>query len=208
MTRQVQYHMLFPMTRILFNNTQLTFSINHIKSRQPSVLYFKLHCYDAHIDSDGKPTNEIYTYTSDRWVIGTVYEHRETTFNITEEAMENTAYTQIEVITMGIDSENPLYFTEVMFQEGAFSDYHSPSEVKTSSLIGLHNNTYANLYTSDGEYLQVIRPNREAFHTDKLDKAETTILAPHFPDDEDFDSDIAVFIEAMNQREQTINVLR
>ena len=152
--------------------------------------------------------HEIYTYKSDRWVIGTVFEHRETTFTIPDSVREDCAYTQIEIVTMGVDSENPLYFTEVMFQEDAFSEYHKPSEELETYMITLHNNTYANLYSPNGNYLQVIRPNGEQFHTATLDGAEVTILAPHFESDEDFDDDVAVFIEAMNQREQTINVLR
>ena len=208
MTLQIQYHLKFPVTQVLFTKNQLSFTINHIKSRLPSVVYFKLHCYDTQLDENKKPSHEIYTYTSPRWVIGTVYETRTHTFELTDTVLENTAYTQIELVTMGIDSENPLYFSEVMFQEGEFTYYHNPSEQIIGSIIGFHNNPYANLYTDDGEYLQVIRPNGEALHTDKLDKAQYTILAPHFEDDSDFDDDIAVFIEAMNQREQTIDVLR
>lgn len=209
MTQQIQYHLFFPVTQVLFSKNELSFTINHIKSRVPSVVYFRLHCYDMILDSETrKPSHEIYTFTSPRWVVGTVYETRTHTFTIPDDIVEDTAYTQIELVTMGIDSENPLYFSEVMFQEGVFSEYHSPSEEIKSIPIAFHNNSYANLYTDDGEYLQVIRPNREAFHTDVLDKAQYTILAPHFEDDENFDDDVAVFIEAMNQREQTINVLR
>ena len=201
MTVQVQYHLKFPETQILFDDTQLTFSINHIRSRRPSVLYFILHCYDMEHE-------EIYTYTSDRWVIGTVYEHRHETFELPSDTVEDTAYTQIEIVTMGIDSENPLYFTECMLQEGVWDRYHTPSEVQESLIVAFQSNTYANLYKHDGDYLQVIRPNKEPLHTDKLDKAKYTILAPHFEDDTDFDDDVSVFIEAMNQTEQTINVLR
>lgn len=147
-------------------------------------------------------------YTSDRWVIGTVYEHREDYFELSDEVIEETAYIQLELVCLGIDSENPLYFNEVMLQNGKFSEYHQPSEVQTSTLIKFNNNTYVNLYKDDGDYLQVIRPNREPLKTDSLDKAKVTILAPHFEDDKDFDDDVAVFIEAMNQREQSIDVLR
>ena len=221
MTVQIQYHILFPKTQILFDKNDLTFSIDHIKSRQPSVLYFHLHCFDIDgdlikLDTNGNiidKTSEGYAnghtvYTSPRWVIGTVYEHRENYFEISDEVIEETVYTQIEIVTMGIDSENPLYFNKVMLQEGVFKEYHQPSEVETSMLVGFQNNTYANLYKNDGDYLQVIRPNKEPLHTNILDKAECTILAPHFDDDEGFDDDVAVFIEAMNQREQTIDVLR
>lgn len=221
MSVQIQYHILLPKTQILFEKNDLTFSIDHIKSRIPSVLYFHLHCFDIDgdlikinnngkiIDKNSEGYNNGYTvYTSDRWVIGTVYEHRESYFEISDEIIEETAYTQIEIVTMGIDSENPLYFNKIMLQEGQFDDYHQPSEIETSLLVGFQNNTYANFYKDDGDYLQVIRPQKEALHTNILDKAECTILAPHFDDDIDFDDDVAVFIEAMNQREQTIDVLR
>jgi hypothetical protein len=64
------------------------------------------------------------------------------------------------------------------------------------------------LYTKDGTYLQVIRPNLNDFSTDKLDGAEYTVLAPHFDDEPDVDGHVAVFLECMNQTEQTIDVLR
>lgn len=221
MTVQLQYHIFFPKTQILFEKNDLTFSIGNIRSRRPSVLYFHLHCYD--IDGDlikvdgngniidktsGAYANGHTVYTSDRWVIGTVYEHRQSPIEISKEIIENTVYTQIEIVTMGIDSENPLYFNRVMLQEDEYKEYHQPSEVETSLLVGFNNNTYANLFKSDGDYLQIIRPKKEPIHTNYIDKGELTILAPHFDDDVDFDDDVAVFIEAMNQREQTIDVLR
>lgn len=201
MTTQIQYHILFPKQNILFSRNDLTFSIDHIRSRIPSVVYMNFHCFN-------NDDELIYTYTGDRWVIGTVYEHRECYFELADDIIEDTVYTQIELVCMGIDSENPLYFNKAMLQEGVFKEYHKPSEEQLSVLVGFHNNTFANLYKDDGDYLQVIRPNSESIHTDKLDKGQVTILAPHFDDDKDFDSDVAVFIEAMNQREQTIDVLR
>ena len=197
----VDYHLLLPKITIGFGMNDLTFSINKIRSRKPSVLYFRFHCFNMSEEL-------IYTYNSSRWVIGTVYEHREEEFSLTDEVIEATTYAQIELVLLGVDSENPLYFTEVMLQNGDFKEYHQPSEVATSLPIKFNNNTYANLYKDDGDYLQVIRPNKEPLHTNMLDKSKITILAPHFDDDKDFDDDVAVFIEAMNQREQTIDVLR
>ena len=52
---QIQYHLKFPVTQVLFEKTDLTFSINKIRSRKPSVLYFILHCYDMTLGEDGKP---------------------------------------------------------------------------------------------------------------------------------------------------------
>lgn len=218
---QIQYHILFPRTQSFFRANDVTFSINHIRSRRPSIMEFRFHCFDmqnkeikvdgngAIVDSSSQAySNANIVYTADRWVIGTVYEHREASFDISDDVLEATAYVQIELVTMGVDSENPLYFTEVMLQEEDFSEYHQPREVIESYLVGFNNNLYANLYTDDGEYLQVIRPNKESIHTNMLDKAEVTILAPHFAEEDEYDDDVAVFIEAMNQREQTIDVLR
>ena len=221
MTVQSQYHILLPKIDSQIYQNDLTFSINHIKSRYPSVLYFHLHCFDMDDDLikvDGNGTiidktsqeyaNGTTVFTSDRWVIGTVYEHRESPIELTNEVIEETAYIQIELILMGINSENPLYFNEIMLQNGTFKEYHQPSEVQTSMLVRFDKNCYVNMYSNDGNYLQVIRPNKDELHTDVLNKSKVTILAPHFEDDADFDDDVAVFIEAMNQREQTIDVLR
>ena len=98
-----------------------------------------------------------------------------------------------------------------MLQEGTeYNGYHVPQELDkmNSHTIELPSNLYANLYDKDGNYLQVIRPNKEQFNTNTLNKAQYTILAPHFESVEDVDSHIAVFLEAMNQREQKIDVLR
>ena len=201
MTLQIQYHLLLPKTQALFTTNDLTFSINKIRSRRPSVAYPRLHLFDMSGDL-------IESIDGERWVIGTVYEHRESQFTITDELLSDAVYTQIELVLLGIDSENPLYFTEVMFQEGVFTEYHQPNEEIIDEVIKFNKNTYTNLYKPDGNYVQVIRPNQEEFKTTELSKAEVTILAPHFEDDSDFDDDVAVFIEAMNQREQTIDVLR
>ena len=201
MSVKLEYHLLFPKTHILFTENDLTFSINQIRSRKPSVLYVQLHFFDM----DGEL---IDTLVSDRWVIGTVYEHRECKFTIDDSLIQQTTYTQIEMVLMGIDSENPLYFTEVMLQQGDFEHYHKPSDLITNLPVKLINNMYANLIKDDGDYLQVIRPKMEDFTTTTLTGAEYTILAPHFADDEDFDDDVAVFMELLNQREQTIDVLR
>ena len=198
---ELEYHLKFPKTNIYFNNNELTFSINHIKSRLTSVLYFKLHCYDK------TGTNEIHTYTSPRWVIDTEYKRRSTTFTIPQNKVDATAYTQIELIAIGITSENPLYFTECMLNEGEDIGYHKPSE-QVQMNIGLHTSRYVNLYNPDGNFLQVIRPKGDKLSTNVIDKSTCTVLAPHFHDEEDIDDPINVFMEFINQTEQRIDVLR
>ena len=215
----IEYSLKLPIQNRLFDDNTLTFSINYIKSRRPSVFYFILHCYTSECQLvEGEYTHEILiddkpVYTSDRSVIGTEYTLDNAdyihTFTIPSEKMEEIAYVQLELVTLGIDSENPLYFTELMLQEGdTFDGYHVPSELTNSHTIGLPNNTYANLYDKEDNYLQVIRPNNDGFHTNNIDKSECTILAPHFAIEDDVDSHMAVFLECMNQTEQTIDVLR
>lgn len=214
-----RYSILFPKQYRLFDEEYLTFTINYIRSRRPSVIYFTLHCYDINDDEilvSSKPV-----YTSERQVVGTSYgEHTEDyadsvdfidTFQLSEEVIGETVYVQIELFTLGIDSENPLYFREMMLQEGTvYNGYHEPYELDTNKehTVELTNNMYSNLYTDDGTYLQVIRPNKEMFTINTLNKAKYTILAPHFIDEDDVDNHVAVFFEAMKQTEQKIDVLR
>ena len=229
----LQYKLKLPIQRRNFESTDFTFSIGHIRSRRPSVMYFILHCYDVTATKtiDEETGEFIYTgeiliddnpvYTSDRTVIGTSYGDEPSyinTFSIPakytkdgkqRDLIEDTFYYVLEIITLGVDSENPLYFNRLMLQEGEeYNGYHDPSERSNSHSIELTSNLYANIYNFDGDYLQVIRPNKESFRTDELGKAKYTILAPHFEDDDGVDGHVAVFLEAMNQTEQRIDVLR
>lgn len=222
----MEYKLKLPLQRRLFDDTTLTFTINHIRSRRPSVMYFKFHCYGIECEKDINPetgefiyTDEIYldgtenpVYTSPRTVIGTAYGNEPSythQFDIPD-VIEDTVYCMVEIIFLGIDSENPLYFNQLMLQEGEFDGYHDPMDMSMSShSIELLDSLYANLYDSEGNYLQVIRPNKETFHTDKLDGAKYTVLAPHFAEEnEEVDGHVAVYMEAMNQTEQRIDVLR
>jgi len=209
-----EYRLKLPKTHREFDDDKLVFTINHIRSRRPSILYFILHCYridgSTEILVNNKPV-----YTSPRGVIGTMFSDEgcdyTQPFTIPSSVdIEDIYYVQLELRTLGINSENPLYFSELMFEEGTeFDGYHTPNEQSTTAhSIELPSNYYANLYDGEDNYLQVIRPNKETFATDNLPKAQYTILAPHFADEDDVDSHIAVFTEAMNQTEQRIDVLR
>ena len=231
----LEYRLKLPIVRRNFENTELTFSIGHIRSRRPSIMYFKLHCYDVTATKtiDDETGEFIYSgeilvddkpvYTSDRTVIGTSYgdepsyvnsftiPSKYTVNNKQHDLIDDTFYYVLEIITLGVDSENPLYFNQLMLQEGSeYNGYHEPEEMDkmNSHVINLLQNLYANLYDYEGNYLQVIRPNKEPFNTNNLSKAKYTILAPHFADDDGVDSHISVFLEAMNQTEQRIDVLR
>lgn len=197
---ETEYHLKFPLTPILFTDEEITFSINYIKSRLTSVLYFKLHCYN-------RSETEIYTYTSPRWVIDTVYSRRSRTFTIPENILEQTYFTRIELVAVGITSENPLYFSECMLNEGDDIGYYSPNEHINYS-VKFQNSRYVNLYNQDGNFLQVIRPQGDSIDTNKLLKSTCTVLAPHFFDEEDIDDPVNIFAEFINQTEQRIDVLR
>lgn len=202
----ISYKIIFPMSQILYGSDDeedVTFSIGNIKSRKPSVIEVKLSLYD-----DSSPQQLVESYISERAVITSEYRPFIHTFTIPNSIREQAISCQIELITYGIDNNNPLWFSEVMLNEGDYEQYHSPNEEQTSSSIEFLNNTYVNLYDNNDNYLQVIRPNRDKFYTDKLTGSEITILAPHFNDDIDFDSDVSVYIEALNQTNQTIDVLR
>lgn len=198
---ETEYRLKFPKAPTTFIDSTVTFSINHIKSRLTSVLYFKLHCYDR------TGTNEIYTYTSPRWVIDTDWRRRTHTFDLPNGVEEDIVYTQIELIALGVNSENPLYFTECMLNEGEDIGYHQPSEHRDLE-VGFLNSRYVNLYTSNGDYLQVIRPQGDKLRTNCITKSTCTVIAPHFAEESDIDDPINIFMEFINQTEQRIDVLR
>ena len=197
---ETEYHIKFPKTPTLFVSSVVTFSINNIMSRLTSVLYFKLHCYD-------KSDTEIYTYTSPRWVIDTDWRRRTHTFDLPNGVEEDIVYTQIELVAIGVTSLNPLYFTECMLNEGLDIGYHQPSEHRELT-VGFVNSRYVNLYSQDGNFLQVIRPQGDRIETNKLLKSTCTVLAPHFQEESDIDDPVNIFMEFINQTEQRIDVLR
>ena len=197
----VEYHLIFPKTHNIFNNSTVTFSIEHIKSRITSVLYFLVRCYD-------KDDNVIFTYKSPRWAIDTQYKRRTKTFEIKDTILEDTVYVQLEMVSIGTSSENPLYFNGLMLVNDIdIGGHHAPDE-HTQAEIGFLNTRYANLYDSEGNFLQVIRPTGAKFETNNLIKNGCTVIAPHFSDESDIDDPINIFYEFINQVEQRIDVLR
>ena len=198
---ETEYQIIFPKQGINFNDNQLTFLINHIKSRVLSTLYFKLKLYDME-------DNLIYTYTSDRWVIDTEYNSRSKTFSINEKKLALASQYSIELYAVGITSANPLYFNELMLAEGEVSEYHKPSDIQEDVPVEFNKSSYVNLYNFDGSYLQVIRPKRDGITTSKLTGSSCTVLAPHFEDEDIRDDPVDIFLEFINQTEQRIDVLR
>lgn len=195
------FKITFKKKKVEFTDTTLTFSLGHVKSREVSTLYFNLKLFNF-------DNTLIHTYTSDRWVISSAYTTKHTTFNIPSEVVNTALYMQIELVGVGISSENPLYFNEVMLNEGEYVGYHSNSEKNESVKIKFNKSSYAILYNRDGKSLQVIRPSHGDIFTDKITASEITVLAPHLENEPLEDDDVNLFFEYMNQREQKIDILR
>lgn len=197
-----KYKLTFPKTKISITQNTLTFYIGHIKSRLPSILYFKFYGYDL-------KNNLISEYTSDRWVITTEYTEQYETFTVpftTDKNVEDLDTYQMEVYLIGVDSEKPLYMNKLQLNEGDKIEYHTPNEEQTDVQIGLRNTLFANIYNNNGNFLQIIRPNQESFTLKKLTPSKTTILAPHLDSEPDIDNATAIFYEYMYQKEQVIGV--
>jgi hypothetical protein len=95
-----------------------------------------------------------------------------------------------------------------MFQEGEYDGYHQSDEYMSEYKISFNKSCYTNLYTSNDSYLQVIRPSKAEISTNKLNKCECTVLAPHLENEIDVDKPVAVFLEFLNMTEQRIDVLK
>ena len=168
----LEYRLKLPLQRRNFESTDFTFSIGHIRSRRPSVMYFILHCYDVTATkSVDEETGEITysgeilvdnkpVYTSDRTVIGTSYGDEPSyvnSFSIPD-VIDDTIYFMLEIVTLGIDSENPLYFNRLMLQEGdTYNGYHEPSELLNYHTIEFPQSMYANLYHIIDSIIDYIR---------------------------------------------------
>ena len=201
--------------QIRVSDKELTFSIGQVRSRTPSVMYFKFYGYYY------RGTDPIIEYTSPRWVITSEYTLKSHTFNIaelcesipqsvlngfdvTKLTVEDIDHYYIELYTVGINSENPLYMNHIQLNEGQYKDYHQPNDSILDVKIG-YNNTYSlNLYDSSDTYLQIIRPNREDLSTSTLTPSQRTILVPHLPNESEWDNPANIFYEFMYQTEQRI----
>jgi len=192
---------IFDKQKVEFSDTELTFSIGHIKSRNASAVYFTIKLYDF-------DDNLIHTYVSDRWVVGQSYQRKYVTFEIPQNIVNKAYHMVLELDAVGVSSENPLYFNELMLNEGGYKKYHDNSKKKKAVKVKFNKSCYANLYNEDGKFLQVIRPSKDDIFINKITASEVTVLAPHLEDEADEDNPINLFFEYANQREQRIDVLR
>lgn len=204
----VKYKLTFPCTKTRIDLDNLTFTIGKIKSRTPSVVYFKFYGYDLY-------DNLVCEHTSNRWVITNSYTEKSETFTLTYNTNPRTQQSFdcfdidryiIELYLIGINSENPLYMNHLQLNQGDKKEYHYPSEILQKIPIGFNNNSYVNLYGTQDNFLQIIRPVHVDFNTEELTPAQTTILAPHLPNETNFDNPVALLYEFMYMTEQRIGV--
>lgn len=199
------FHLKFQKFQKNFEATHLTFSIGNIKSRNISVAYYVVHCYDYKNDEllvGGKPF-----YTSDRFVVTPIYREYADTFEIDMTMLSKTLYFEIELVLLGITSENPCWFNNIMLEVGeAHTEYHKPHEAFEESTIQFINNNYVVLYSNNGHSLQVVRPNKEPITTKTIPKSECTLLAPHLDEEPLTDTPSKLMMEFINQTEQYIQI--
>lgn len=202
---QEEIHIWTPLQEHELSDGDITFTINYMKCRTISVIYYKLHCYDYNeheILIENKPF-----HIGERWVVDETWSSYHDTFNITSTELEEIYKIRLELILINVGDNNPLYLTELMLQNGLFEEFHEPKESIVEAEIGFINNAYANLYNNDNDnYLQIIRPNRTPFTTLKLTKDNWTVLAPHITGENPIDKPENLFVEFINQTEQEITI--
>lgn len=200
-----EFHLYFPKFQKNFDSEDVIFSIGNIKSRAPSVIYMKCHCYDLHDDEILVSNNPVHV--SERFVVTPSYQTYIEKFEIPEAILEQTFKISIELVLLGLTSEIPLYFNEVMFEVGLeHTEYHKPNDAFERVDIRFNNNNYAVLYDIYGNGLQVIRPEHKDFNTKELTACKYTILAPHLADEPKTDTPSNLMQEFINQTEQYINI--
>ena len=203
---QEEYHILFPMTRNSIENNDVTFVIGSMKCRTNAIVYFVLHGYDNHHNELHSVANKP-VYTSKRWVVDEDYREYVEEFSISDAILDDLAFTQIEIIAICIDDDNPLRFTQCMLTDDVYTSYHAPNEAIAVAEIKLINTPYVELYTNrfDG-FLQVIRPSKKAFTTDVLTRNDETVLVPHLDNEEDIDKPANILSEYLNQTEEKTTI--
>lgn len=210
---QLEYRVKFPKERTKIREPDITFHIGNLKCNTQAVIYYIFHGFNAHneeifslidpVDDDkSKPV-----HTGKRQVVCSEYNSYTDTFTLSEDVLNTMAYTQIELVLIGIDDNNPLVFNNCMLTDKMFSEYHAPDEKIDKSIIDMIKTPYANLYSNiSDDYLQVIRPYSTSFFTDVLSKSQMTILAPHLENEAEIDAPNNILMEVLNQVEQTTNI--
>lgn len=187
-----------PKTQIRIINPTLTFVIENIKMRnQLGVFYFQFKGYNIH-------GTLIENYVSSKWVIGTTYLSIQDSFSINNiSQLDN--YELILYIG-GATSENPLYMNHLMLTDKEYTEYHEPLETRKNVQIDFKNTNSVNLYTDNEEYLQIIRPNKDAISSETITPSQQTILIPHLPNESDYDDPVSLIYEYLLMNEQKIRM--
>ena len=185
-----------------FTTTRLTFTIGKMRSLGVCIVKPVLKLYNLNKTS-------ISEYSGKQWVVANNYTEYTQTYNITEDELYDTAYIQIVLEVVGITNEYPIYFNNLMLNEGDYTAYHQPDESLDEMTIYFVNNFFTNLYSSNTDsFLEVIRPNYDNFTTQVLKKSKCTILAPHLVNEDSIDSSENLSLEYMNMSDQVIEILR
>lgn len=185
-----------------FTNTRLTFTVGKMRSLGVCIVKPILKLYNL------KKTL-INQYTGKQWVVANNYNEYTQTYDMTEDELYDTAYVQIILEIVGVTSEHPIYFNNLILNEGDYTAYHQPDESLDEMTIFFVNNFFTNLYTTNNDsYLEVIRPNYDNFTTQVLKKSKCTVLAPHLSNEESIDSSENLSLEYMNMSDQVIEILR
>lgn len=205
MSVQEEVSIIFPRVSNQFN-TENSFTINYMKSRTPSIYYFKVHCY--HLNGSEILKESDAFYVSQRMLVDATWNSYSQTFKFTEAELNTIKEIQIELRFILVDDDNPVYFTECMLLNREFEgEWFETDKKDTEAEIGFVNNRYANLYTTnEDDYLQIIRPTSTAFTTNKLSKSECSVLCPHLVGETEWDKPINLYMEFINQTEQTTNI--
>lgn len=185
-----------------FSTTRLTFTIGKMRSLGVCIIKPVLKLYNLKKESVGE-------YNGKQWVVANNYMEYTQTYNITEDELHNTAYIQVVLEVVGITTDHPIYFNNLMLNEGDYTAYHQPDESLDEMTIYFVNNFFTNLYSSNTDsFLEVIRPNYDNFTTQVLKKSKCTVLAPHLVNEDNIDSSENLSLEYMNMSDQVIEILR
>ena len=124
-------------------------------------------------------------------------------------SIDEVAYYQILLQAEGIHADNPLYFTELMLNQGDYVNYIKPNDEIEESTVYFSNNFYTLFYNPNIKgHLQIIRPNYDKLTTKNLTKSKCTVLAPHLDNELDSDKHENISLEYMNMTDQTIDLVR
>lgn len=185
-----------------FTNKKLTFSVGKMKSKGVCIVKPVLQL----ITINKQP---LKTLSGVSWVVANNYNSYIQTFNLTDDELQETAYIQLKLEVIGITSTQPIYFTNLMLNEGSYTEYHQPNDTIEEMSIYFINNFFTNVYTKNKDcYLEIIRPNYDSLTTKTLSKSNCTVLAPHLSDEDKIDSPENIGLEYMNMSDQVIEILR